>query len=89
VLYAWQLPGGLIKIGFTINIARRTHELASRNGAGKLLAIKPADASEELPLHKRLATHCAHGREYYHPAPAVYMIIDQWRAALGQPPIER
>lgn len=82
VLYAVRLPDGLIKIGYTTNLNNRLLKLKSQ----KLLAFRFGDRADETAVHQSLSSHCARGREYYHPAPDVLAVVNRWRVDLGLPP---
>jgi hypothetical protein len=87
VMYAAQMPDGLIKIGHTTNLQQR---LRHQNLHGStLLAIKRGTYDDEQVLHDSLATHAHHAREWYWPADPVLDLINDWRQALGMAPLDR
>lgn len=76
VVYAIQLPDGVIKIGCTADLVTR------RNSYGMdavILAFVPGDFADELAIHKALAAHRARGREWYNPVPAVLDVVNEMR----------
>ena len=83
VLYAVRV-NGMIKIGFTRDVYERVRKYGNiRN----ILALKPGSLADETALHRSLRAHCAKGREYYHPAPEVIALVNEWRSALNFDPI--
>ena len=87
VLYAIRLADGLIKIGWTSNLYGRWRQLASTDGADRVLGFTFGSRDDETELHHQLTGHAAHGREYYHPHPDVLAVINGWRVALGREPV--
>ena len=88
VLYAAAI-GDEIKIGYTADVIRRLDHLRSKSGQDcQLLAIRFGTMDDERNLHRSLAAHRSHGREWYRPTPEVRSLIDQWRADLWQSPLE-
>lgn len=67
VVYFAQVRGGIIKIGFTGDLARRRTELPS----ARLLAFRFGTHADEQAIHARLVEHRARGREWYHPTDEV------------------
>lgn len=65
-LYAVRLDG-LVKIGFSTNLARRLVTLRHSNGGTEveLLGFQPGARDDETKIHAQLAGHRARGREYY------------------------
>lgn len=88
VVYAARLDG-LVKFGFTMNLARRLITLRNDNGAAvvELLAFSPGTRDDEAALHARLISWRARGREYYRHAGEVLAEVDTMRRACGLPPL--
>ena len=82
VVYAVRLKDGLIKIGHTGRLHIRRAQLQ-----GKMLAFHFGTYEDEQAVHQALQAHTAHGREYYHPAPEVLDVVNEWRSDLGLPSI--
>lgn len=80
VVYAIRRRDGIIKVGWTSDIARRSKELG-----GEVLAFQFGTREDEKALHARLADHLAHGREYYYPTPFVVSVINEMRQRLRLP----
>jgi hypothetical protein len=80
VLYALRLNDGVIKIGFTTNLARRIDEFDEQP---EVLAIKAGTRDDETALHLSLASHVHHGHEWYNPTPVVMAVVNHWRTGLG------
>lgn len=76
VIYAVQLPTGIIKIGCTTDLVTRRNVYGSDS---VILAFMPGNMDEEMDLHKSLAAHTAWGREWYHPVPAVLDVVNEMR----------
>ncbi len=87
VLYAIRVEGGLIKIGSTKDLYARWRQLKRSDGAVEVLAFRFGSRNDERDLHRTLAEHAEHGREYYRPEPAVLAIVNRWRHDLGRAPI--
>lgn len=83
VLYAVRV-GEMIKIGFTRSLHSRMKKYGSFQN---LLALKPGTLADENALHASLREHRARGREYYHPAPEVLTVVNEWRTALNFEPV--
>ena len=73
---------GLIKIGWTSNLAKRMRQYAPNS---QLLATHPGTRTDEQRLHKRFAVHRSHGREWYPLAPVILHHIDMMKAKYGEP----
>jgi len=73
---------GLIKIGWTSNLAKRMRQYAPNS---QLLATHPGTRADEQRLHKRFAVHRSHGREWYPLAPVILHHIDMMKAKYGEP----
>jgi hypothetical protein len=82
VVYAVRVPGRVIKIGCTADLATRAQAL----GAEEILAFKPGEYADEQLIHSGLVAHRHHGREYYHPTPEVMAVVNQMREDLGLDP---
>lgn len=82
VVYAVRLPGRIVKIGCSANLAARIQAL----GAVEILAFKPGEYADEQAIHATLVAHRHHGREYYHPSPEVMAVVNQMREDLGLDP---
>lgn len=83
VLYAVRCDG-LVKIGHTSNLAGRFKDLR----AVEVLALWPgATYDDEQELHRQLADHLHHGREWYYPTPGVFAVVNDLRERLGQAPL--
>lgn len=89
VVYAIRLDHGVIKIGFTTNLADRERTVRRQSGSKtcELLAFQPGTIDDEQELHAALLDHLAHGREYYHPTPAVLEVVNHMRETCSLPPI--
>jgi hypothetical protein len=87
VVYALRLDGGVIKIGFTTNLADRERTVRSRFGStsSEVLAFQPGTYDQEQAIHARLAEHRVHGREYYRATPAVLSEVNALRVGIGLP----
>lgn len=83
VIYALRLRDGIIKIGCCKDLANRSSGLG-----GQILAFREGDFAEELEIHRSLIEHRAHGREYYHPVPAVIAVVNEMRQHFDLPPLE-
>lgn len=84
VVYAARLRDGLVKIGWSSNL----HPRLARFGPGTtLLGFRPGTRADELALHKQLADHVHHGREWYNPTPAVWAVVNDMRSDLGLEPV--
>lgn len=81
VVYAVRC-GDSIKIGHTVNLAKRMNSLK----ATELLAFMAGTHEDEQALHSRLADHREHGREWYYPTPGVMAVVNEMRATLGLEP---
>lgn len=86
VLYAAAI-GGEIKIGYTADVVRRLDHFRSETPC-RLLAIRFGTRDDERAVHRSLRAHLAHGHEWYHPTPEVLALVNQWRADLGQEPLD-
>jgi hypothetical protein len=82
VVYAVRVRD-LIKIGHTTDLAARTNALQ----ASEVLALIPGTYEDEQQLHRRLAEHVHHGREWYYPTPGVLAVVNEMREQLGQDPL--
>lgn len=83
VVYAALTPKGLIKFGFTTNLAERRESLVRRDGVVEILGFRLGSLEDEQALHKSLAPHLHHGREWYHPHPDVIGVVNEMREPLG------
>ena len=81
-LYAAWVPGGLVKIGCTAHLYSRMSQIK-----GDLIGFRFGDYAEERDIHRSLAEHVAHGREWYYPTPAVIAVANEFRESLGLEPI--
>lgn len=88
VIYVARLDGDLVKVGHTADLVGRVRALRWYTQAAQveLLAVLPGTADDEAELHRRLESHRARGREYYHPAPEVMAVVNDMRAQMGRPP---
>ena len=82
VVYACRLSGGIIKIGCSSRLDRRRRCIAAE---AEVLGFIPGDFDDEAAIHGRLQAHVAHGREYYHPAPAVMAVVNAMRDRFNLP----
>jgi hypothetical protein len=88
-LYAARMSSGVVKFGFTAGLlSSRIDQLAGdARDAGeqfdRLIAIHHGTKADERALHRSLAGHRSHGREWYNPTPEVMAVVNDWRAALG------
>jgi hypothetical protein len=80
VVYAIRQNCGLIKIGVTTNIARRSQEIGT-----EVLGFFFGDYDDEQAIHHSLRAHVAKGREYYHVTPEVIAVVNDMRTNLGLP----
>ncbi len=81
VVYAIATFDGLVKIGYSGNMAQRYR---SYTRIGQLVAWESGGTPErEAELHALLAPHAARGREWYHPTPEVLAVVYAMREALG------
>lgn len=87
VLYAVRLADGLIKIGWTSNLLSRWRWLKCRAAAVEFLGFTFGSRQDEAELHRSLAGHAEHGREYYRPDPEVLAVVNGWRSQLGRDPL--
>ena len=90
VVYALRLDDGIIKIGFTTDLAdrERTVRRQGKSDSSELLAFMTGGTYEdEQAIHARLVEHIAHGREYYHPTKAVLAEVNRMREALSLAPL--
>lgn len=81
-LYAMRVPGGFIKIGYSSNLEHRVRQLH-----GEIIALTPGERGQEMDLHRQLADHVHHGREYYSPTPEVMAVVNEWRTRWNLEPI--
>lgn len=49
--------------------------------------LTPGTYEDEQELHRQLADHLHHGREWYYPTPGVFAVVNDLRARLGQAPL--
>lgn len=84
-VYFIRCDDGLIKIGWTSNIAQRKRAFGS--GWTRILAVVPGSLADERALHKRFAAHRARGREYYNPDAEIVEYVNEIRSRLGVQPI--
>lgn len=82
MIYAMRVPVDVIKIGCTSNLVRRRQWLK-----GDLLGFKFGDYAEERDIHHLLMDHRHHGREYYHPTPAVLAVVNEMREPFQLEPL--
>lgn len=82
VVYAMRMPGRVIKIGCTSDLATRAQSL----GAVEILAFRPGTYADEQSIHSHLVAHRHHGREWYHPTVEVMATVNQMREDLGLDP---
>lgn len=83
VNYAIRLYGGIIKIGYTADLATRRNAYPSST----ILAFCPGDRDAEQATHARLVKFRAYGREYYHPEPEVIGVVNEMREYFELPPL--
>lgn len=87
-LYAVAIGDDEIKIGYTRDVVRRVDHLrCSTRQPCRILAVHRGTTDNERELHRALAAHRSHGREYYHRTAEVLALVDRWRAELGQAPL--
>lgn len=82
VVYAVRV-NGLVKIGHTADLAQRITQLH----ANEILAFTPGTLADEQAIHRSLAAHLAHGREWYFPTPGVMTVVNDMRERLGLEPV--
>jgi len=73
--------GGLIKIGFTVNVFRRGAEYPP---SAELLALYPGALADEQELHRKFAAYRQAGREWYMDCAEIRDHIDQIGAAASK-----
>jgi hypothetical protein len=81
VLYAVRMPDGIIKIGCTRDLGTRLSQL----GACEVLGFHEGNRSDELEIHHSLIAHRARHREWYHPTPEVFAVVNAMRDDFGLP----
>lgn len=81
VIYAVRRTDGVIKIGYTADLWRRSKEIG-----GEILAYQYASLADEKALHATLVDHRAHSQEYYKPTPEVMAVVNVMRMRLGLEP---
>lgn len=85
VIYAARTSPGVIKIGFTTNLASRVRVLGSPS---VLLGWRSGTFAEEQAIHDSLDGHARHGREWYPDSdPDVLAVVNQMRGDLGLPSV--
>jgi hypothetical protein len=84
-VYFIRCKDGLIKIGWTSDLAQRKRSFGS--GWQHILAVLPGDSDDERRLHKQFAAHLARGREYFTAAPELVEHINEIRVRMGVQPI--
>lgn len=82
-VYFIRCNDGLIKIGFTTNLAGR--RAAYGPGWDRVLAALPGTLAHEKACHALHADHLAKGREYFYPHPDLLAHINEIREHLGVP----
>ena len=82
LVYAARVEGGLIKIGCTAHLYHRLINIK-----GELLGFMFGDYADEKALHETLLADLHHGREWFHPTPAVMAVVNDLRADLGLEPV--
>ena len=90
VVYALRLDDGIIKIGYTTNLAdrERTVRRQGKSESSEIIAVWLGGTYEdEQAIHARLTEHIAHGWEYYHPTEAVLAEVNRMREALSLAPL--
>lgn len=85
LIYAVRTRDGLIKIGVTTNFMVRSQGIIG--GVDEVLAFKAGTRDDEQAIHRSLAGHTSHGREYYYPTRAVLKVVNEMRGALGLDPV--
>lgn len=80
-VYAAWTPDGLIKIGYTSDVAKRIRGFGAR--LTDLLLVLSADIDYEKALHRRFAPYLARGAEYYFPTIEIREWIEMERSLLG------
>jgi hypothetical protein len=81
VVYAIVTFDGLVKIGYSSNMAQRYGSYAR---IGQLVAWEANGTLErEAEIHASLEPYVAKGREWYHPTPEVLAVVYAMREALG------
>ena len=89
VLYAARFPDGIVKIGHSANIGSRFECFPEVSSSDiEVLAIRFGSRDDEAELHRRLRSSLARGREWYLPTQEVMAVVNEWRAAMGRPPVE-
>lgn len=83
-IYAARCPDGIIKIGYSTNLAQRISQLVPKVD---LIGFQFGDYFAEQAIHAGLVAHRARGREWYHPVPEVLSVVNGMRADLGLPDI--
>jgi hypothetical protein len=52
---------------------------------GEILGFRAGDRADETDLHYDLREHVHHGREWYHPTPEVFAVVNAMRDDFGLP----
>jgi len=83
VVYAFRLPDGTIKIGWTRNITQRRNFFAD----AEIIGFTFGGYEDEQRLHDSLREHVDHGREYYRPTAEVLAVVNRWREVFRLDPL--
>lgn len=83
MIYAVRTDDGLIKIGCSVNVARRSYTVGF-----EILGLRNGDYDDEAAIHAQLRDHVARGDEYYHPTAAVLAVVNAMRAGFGMAPLD-
>ena len=85
VVYAIQTKDGLIKIGWTSDLARRSGQVGY--GQRAIIGFMRGDLADELAIHARLKGLAVRGREWYPWHSQVLAVVNEMRAGWGIDPI--
>ena len=76
MVYAMRLPGGIIKIGCSAQLAKRRRSV---HPEAEILGFIAGDQDDEQRIHELLVAYRARGHEYYHPTPQVLAVVNEMR----------
>lgn len=86
VVYAVRTKDGLVKVGFTVDLARRARQVGY--GMKSILGWRQGTREDEVAAHALLRSALARGKETYTPTPAVLAFVNGMRSDLGVRPID-
>jgi hypothetical protein len=85
VVYAIQTRDGLIKIGYTTDLARRCKQVGY--GHESIIGLIQGERSDEQAIHARLDGMAVRGHEWYPWTPPVLAVVNEMRTHWGMPEI--